>query len=96
VITVFGAGAIGLVLAARLARAGHACGSVPTGDRREQIATSGIDVEEPETGVRWNARVTAIAGTPTGERDAIFACVRGPTRAPPRRCSPTRRRMRCS
>lgn len=78
-ITVFGAGAIGLVLAARLARVGHA---VRVCTRREedaeQIVASGIDVEEPETGVRWNARVAAIAGTPSGERDAIFACVRGP------------------
>ncbi len=78
-ITVFGAGAVGLVLAARLARAGHA---VRVCTRREedaeQIAASGIDVEEPETGVRWHARVTAIAGPPSGERDAIFACVRGP------------------
>ena len=77
--SVFGAGAIGLVLAARLARAGHA---VRVCTRREEdaerIAASGIDVEEPETGARWNARVAAIAGPPSGERDVIFACVRGP------------------
>jgi 2-dehydropantoate 2-reductase len=78
-ITVFGGGSIGLVLAARLARAGCA---VRVCTRREEdaawIAASGIDVEEPETGARWNARVAAIAGAPGGERDVIFACVRGP------------------
>ena len=78
-ITVFGAGAIGLVLAARLVRAGHA---VLVCTRRaedaEQIAASGIDVEEPETGARWNVSVAASAGPPIGERGAIFACVRGP------------------
>jgi 2-dehydropantoate 2-reductase len=79
VISVFGAGAIGLVLAARLARAGHA---VRVCTRREEdaerIAASGIDVEEPETGARWNTRIAAITGPPSGERDAIFACVRSP------------------
>jgi 2-dehydropantoate 2-reductase len=79
VITVFGAGAIGLVLAARLARAGNAvrvCTRSP--DDAQQIAQHGIDVEEPGTGARWNAQAIAQAGPPVGERDAIFACVRGP------------------
>ena len=78
-ITVFGGGSIGLVLAARLARAGR---PVRVCTRREEdaegIAASGIDVEEPETGARWNARVIAQAGPPVGERDPIFACVREP------------------
>lgn len=78
-ITVFGAGAIGLVLAARLARAGQ---GVRVCTRRDDDARAlderGIDVEEPETGARWNARVIAQAGPPIGERDAVFACVRGP------------------
>jgi 2-dehydropantoate 2-reductase len=79
VITVFGAGAIGLVLAARLARAGDAVRvCTRRGDDAQQIAARGIDVEEPETGARWNASVVAQAGPPVGERDVIFACVRGP------------------
>ncbi len=78
-ITVFGAGAIGLVLAARLARAGHAVRLCTRSDDDAQLlATHGIDVEEPAAGVRWNARVTAFAGPPADERDVIFACVRGP------------------
>ena len=78
-ITVFGAGAIGLVLAARLARAGNevrVCTRRP--EDAQSIAAEGIDVEEPATEARWSARVAAIAGAPHGERDAIFACVRGP------------------
>lgn len=78
-ITVFGAGAIGLVLAARLARAGHAVRLCARRDEdAQQIDAHGIDVEEPATGACWNARVAAIAGPPAGECDAVFACVRGP------------------
>jgi 2-dehydropantoate 2-reductase len=79
VITVFGAGAIGLTLAARLARAGHA---VRVCTRRTedaaQLERGGIAVEEPETGAAWSARVFAHAGPPIAETDRIFACVRGP------------------
>ena len=81
-ITVFGAGAIGLVLAARLARAGNSVRvCTRRGDGAQQIAERSIDVEEPVTGARWNASVVAQAGPPVGERDAIFACVRGPDAA---------------
>jgi 2-dehydropantoate 2-reductase len=79
VITVFGAGAIGLTLAARLARAGHA---VRVCTRRAEDAArlerGGIAVEEPETGAVWNARVFAHAGPPIAETDWVLACVRGP------------------
>lgn len=78
-IPVFGAGSIGLVLAARLARAGHA---VQLCTRREADATllrtSGVSVEEPLTGAVWHARVDAIAGAPAGERGPILVCVREP------------------
>lgn len=78
-ITVFGAGAIGLTLAARLAKNGR---PVRVCTRRAEDATrlerGGITVEEPETGAAWNAPVEAQAGPPIGERDWIFACVRGP------------------
>ena len=78
-ITVFGAGAIGLTLAARLARAGRA---VRVCTRRAedaaQLERDGIAVEEPETGAVWTARVLAHAGPPIAESDWIFACVRVP------------------
>lgn len=78
-ITVFGAGAIGLVLAARLARAGHGVRVCTRhGDDALALDERGIDVEEPETGARWHAPVIAQAGPPIEERDLIFACVRGP------------------
>lgn len=78
-ITVFGAGAIGLALAARLSRAGH---TVRLCTRRPEDAAllerDGIAVEEPATGASWRASVSAIAGPPVDERDWLFACVRGP------------------
>lgn len=78
-ISVFGAGAIGLTLAARLAKSGR---PVRLYTRRAEDATrierGGIAVEEPETGAAWSARVEAQAGPPIGARDWIFACVRGP------------------
>jgi 2-dehydropantoate 2-reductase len=78
-ITVFGAGAIGLALAARLARGGtpvRVCTRRP--EDAERIARQGISVEEPESGERWSARVHAQAGPPAGERDWILVCVREP------------------
>lgn len=81
-ITVFGAGAIGLTLAARLARGGL---DVRVCTRRSQEAVllerEGIEVEEPETGACFRSAVRAQAGPPAGERDAIFACVREPDSA---------------
>ena len=78
-ITIFGAGAIGLVLAARLARTGNPVRVCTRRDEdAQQITALGIDVEEPETEARWNARVVAQVGPPVDERDAIFTCVRGP------------------
>jgi 2-dehydropantoate 2-reductase len=79
VIAVFGAGAIGLTLAARLARAG---GRVLVCTRRDDdarlLARDGIRVEEPETGDAWGARVEAQAGAPPRDAEWIFACVRSP------------------
>jgi 2-dehydropantoate 2-reductase len=81
-ITVFGAGAIGLTLAARLSRAGHA---VRVCTRRAEdsrvLERGGIAVEEPATGAAWRAPVSAHAGPPIGERDWLFVCVRGPQTA---------------
>lgn len=76
---VIGAGAIGLVLAARLARAGHAvCVYTRDPHAAAEIAREGIHVEEPETGARWSVRVRALAGAPAAGSDPIFACVRVP------------------
>lgn len=76
---VIGAGAIGLVLAARLARAGHAVRvSTRDADVATTIGRDGIHIEEPEFGASWNARVDAVAGVPAGGVTAYFACVRVP------------------
>jgi len=79
VISVFGAGAIGLVLAARLARAGmpvRVC--TRRADDAALLARDGIHVEEPESGDAWHVAVHAEVGAPAGEADWIFACVRSP------------------
>jgi 2-dehydropantoate 2-reductase len=79
VITVFGAGAIGLTLAARLARGGHAVRlCARRSDDAALLAREGIHVEEPETGAAWHAVVQAHAGAPISETDPVFACVRSP------------------
>lgn len=78
-ITVFGAGAIGLTLAARLARAGTAVRvCTRRADDAALLARDGIHGEEPETGATWHASVYAEVGAPVGETDWIFACVRSP------------------
>jgi 2-dehydropantoate 2-reductase len=43
-----------------------------------RVAAEGILVEEPETAVRWSARVAARAGAPEAGRGPVFLCVRGP------------------
>lgn len=80
---VLGAGAVGLALAARLARSGE---RVLLCARREEdarrLAGEGISVEEPETGAAWTAPVEAQCGPPRDARGFVLLCVRGPdTRA---------------
>ena len=61
--TLVGAGAVGLVLGARLARAGE---DVRIVTRRPEVAArierEGVRVEDPATGESWTARVRAVAG----------------------------------
>lgn len=79
---VVGAGAIGLVLAARLARAGcDVCVFTRDAGAAERIARDGIHVEEPETGAEWSARLRAVAGAPPAGTHPVFACVRVPDAA---------------
>jgi 2-dehydropantoate 2-reductase len=82
--TVVGAGSVGLVLGALLARSG-----VPTlfVTRREEaarrLADAGVQVADPATGERWRAAVDATT-RPTGEQvgeGPVFLCVRGPDTA---------------
>lgn len=82
-VTIVGAGAVGLVLAARLARSGA---NVLVVTRREEaarlISQEGIRVEDPVRGERFDARVDVVAGIErAGERarrDPLLLCVRGP------------------
>jgi 2-dehydropantoate 2-reductase len=81
-VAVVGAGAIGLVLAARLARSGRdVCVHTRDANAAADIERDGIQIEEPETGARWTARVRAIAGAPSGGDAPIFVCVRVPDTA---------------
>lgn len=76
---VVGAGAIGLVLAARLARARRdVCIHTRDASAAALITRDGLHIEEPETGASWNARVRAVAGAPPPGSDPVFACVRVP------------------
>jgi 2-dehydropantoate 2-reductase len=79
VLTVVGAGSIGLVLAARLARAGEAVRvCTRRADDARAIAEAGITVEEPDRGEVWRVRVASQTGPPEGERGPVLLCVRGP------------------
>jgi len=69
-LAVYGPGAVGLVMGARLARAG--CDVLFVGRRAEQvrhIEESGVSVEDPATGERWTTRVRAAL--PDAARDAL-------------------------
>ena len=78
-LTVVGAGSVGLVVAARLARSGQ---PVRLCTRRredaQRIGAQGLSVEEPESGGLWHARLLATPELPEGERDLVLLCVRGP------------------
>jgi 2-dehydropantoate 2-reductase len=79
VVAVIGAGAIGLVLAARSTRTGReVCLFTRDADAAAAIMRDGIHVDEPETGAHWNARVRAIVGAPPAGSVPIFSCVRVP------------------
>jgi 2-dehydropantoate 2-reductase len=80
---ILGAGAVGLVLGARLSRSG--CDALMLTRRSEparRIARHGIRVEDPATGEAWTQAVPALA-EPDWDADAlrgrtVFVCVRTP------------------
>jgi 2-dehydropantoate 2-reductase len=77
-IAILGAGSVGLVLGARLARAGR---TVRFHVRREEAARAlregGVVVEDPASGGYWRAAVEAEPGPPRAA-GPVFVCVRGP------------------
>jgi 2-dehydropantoate 2-reductase len=78
-IDVIGGGSVGLVLGARLARAGT---SVRFCVRRPEDAArlreAGVTVEDPASAATWRAKVDARVGPPEGAGDLVFLCVRRP------------------
>lgn len=81
-LAVYGAGAVGLVIGARLARAGR---DVLFVTRRAEVARTverdGVRVEDPSTGASWVARAPAVAGIEAAARhlgpEPVLFCMRG-------------------
>ena len=76
-----GAGAVGLALAARLARAGLPVRLVTRDSRSERsLESGGIRVEDPKTGEHWCAPVRAVAGLENADLQRagrpLLICVR--------------------
>jgi 2-dehydropantoate 2-reductase len=79
--TVVGAGAVGLALAARLARSGLPVRLVTRdGGSAQRLESRGIRVEDPGSGERWCAAVRAVAGIENadlrGADRPLLICVR--------------------
>jgi 2-dehydropantoate 2-reductase len=75
-ITVVGAGAIGGLVAARLAHAGIPVNVLARGAQLEAIRRDGLTVIEGET--RYTSRVNATAdATALGPQDLLFICLKG-------------------
>jgi 2-dehydropantoate 2-reductase len=75
-ITVVGAGAIGGLVAARLAHAGIAVNVLARGAQLEAIRRDGLTVIEGEA--RYTSRVNATAdATVLGTQDLLFVCLKG-------------------
>src|SRR5690606_41206651 len=78
-IAIVGAGSVGLVLGARLARAGLAVRfSVRDPAAARALREAGVAVEDPASGAGWTVRVDARVGPPEAIAGPVFACVRGP------------------
>jgi 2-dehydropantoate 2-reductase len=78
---VIGAGAVGLALAARLARVGLPVRLVTRDDVAARcLASGGIRVEDPKSGEHWSAPVDAVAGIENADLRAadrpLLICVR--------------------
>ncbi|HKU00046.1 MAG TPA: 2-dehydropantoate 2-reductase [Paraburkholderia sp.] len=80
-ITVVGAGAIGGLIAARLARADNSANInvLARGAHLEAIRRDGLTIlEDPESGMRYTARVNAIDNAAAlGAQDIVFVCLKG-------------------
>jgi 2-dehydropantoate 2-reductase len=78
-IAIVGAGSVGLVLGARLARAGRAVRfHVRAETAARALRDEGVAVEDPATGAVWRAAVDACVGAPEGLAAPVFLCVRRP------------------
>jgi len=76
---IVGAGSVGLVLGARLARAGRAVRfHVRAEAAARALRDEGVAVEDPATGAVWRAAVDARVGPPAGVTAPVFVCVRRP------------------
>jgi 2-dehydropantoate 2-reductase len=81
-LTVYGAGAVGLVIGARLARAGHEVLFVTRrSEVAERIERDGVLLEDPASGESWRPPARAVAGVQSaggriGEGPVLF-CMRG-------------------
>lgn len=78
--TILGAGSVGLVLGAQLARSG-----VPTRlvtrrrEAAERLASEGVRIQDAASGEVWSAKLEATAGPNAAIGDGpVWVCVRGP------------------
>ena len=78
-LTVIGAGSVGLTVAARLARSGQPVRVVTRSeDAARAIRDRGIELEDPASGAVWRAAVEAQVELPIDEMDFALLCVRAP------------------
>lgn len=80
-ITVVGAGSVGLAVGARLARSGEAVRFVTRRpEAARALSAEGVRLEDPASGEAWSARVEAVAGIgeagPRIGEGAVLLCVR--------------------
>ncbi|WP_322048591.1 2-dehydropantoate 2-reductase [Paraburkholderia sp. J67] len=78
-ITVVGAGAIGGLIAARLARTGAQVNVLARGAQLDAIRRDGLTIiDDPEPGQRYTARVNATHDAAAlGAQDLVFVCLKG-------------------
>lgn len=78
-IAIVGGGSVGLVLGARLARAGRAVRfHVRSEATAQAVRDHGVAVEDPATGAFWRAPTDARVGMPVNLVGTVFLCVRSP------------------
>jgi 2-dehydropantoate 2-reductase len=78
-IAIVGAGSVGLVLGARLARAGRAVRfHVRAEAAARALRDEGVAVEDPATRAVWRAPADARVGPPAGVAGPVYVCVRRP------------------